>query len=788
MNHQLLVAFVLLLSLPAVSRAQGETPAELRQALLDLSNDGVLMDLSAHPDDEDGATLALYRYRYGVKTYSVLFTRGEGGQNEKGPELYEELGVLRSEETQQAGRILGTEVHFLNLLDFGYSKTASEAFRKWGGQQEVLRRLVYAIRKFKPDVIFTTHNTIDGHGHHQAVAITALAAFDAAADSTYFPEQLREPGITLWQPRKLFFRSSGRFESAADLSNAINDTDPVRGASYLDIATQALRMHRTQGMDRANLRAFTRGKSPYRLVRTNSLYDQDSTNFFSGINLFHDPAVAPLLPLRKSIDRLHMPMAPDSVLAHVSSVIAACDSARATLRRSVLAQRMIRHWEEEAGAVAAAAGGVEATVLLRDSIVVRRQHVTCELGVTASRCRLGAVHWSFSLPPGWVINEDAGQPPGSGGNADSRAATLIVGENAQFTIPKPVTQYHSLEGREELSARVSLTLNGNPVTLTVRPHVEVAPSQSIAITPIAAAVLRSRVRVGVALAYAIKNYLPHKTAGRIGVRAPAGWSADDDAFVIEHEDSLARGVLRVRPPDNVAAGEYVIHVRTELASEAVVIRVIDAEVAPGVTLGIVRSYDTTLESAAATLGLEYALVTDDDLARGNLGRFSTIVIDIRAYLVREALRKNNARLLDYVRQGGNLIVMYQREAEWKPEYAPYPFQVTRQRVCEEEAPVTILAPGHPLLGVPNKIGEADWDGWKQERAVYVPGNVPAEYERLLASGDPDEPPLTTGYLVAHAGAGSYLYTSYVWYRQLKDGIAGAFRCFANMVSYRRATP
>ena len=139
------------------------------------------MDLSAHPDDEDGASLALYHMRYGVKTYSVLFTRGEGGQNEKGPELYESLGVLRSRETEEAGSILGAEVHFLNFLDFGYSKTASEALRMWGGQTEVLRRLVFVIRKYKPDVIFTNHNTIGGHGHHQAVAVTAIAAFDAAA-------------------------------------------------------------------------------------------------------------------------------------------------------------------------------------------------------------------------------------------------------------------------------------------------------------------------------------------------------------------------------------------------------------------------------------------------------------------------------------------------------------------------------------------------------------------------------------------------------------------------------
>ncbi|HTY59956.1 MAG TPA: PIG-L family deacetylase, partial [Bacteroidota bacterium] len=182
---------MLSLLFPFLVRAQVE-PGDVRQALRDLSHDGVLMDLSAHPDDEDGATLAYYRMKLGVRTYSVLFTRGEGGQNEKGPELYEDLGVLRSEETREAGRVLGAEVRFLNFLDFGFSKTATETFQKWGGEREALRRLVYVIRKYRPDVLFTNHNTIDGHGNHQAVAITAVAAFDAAADSTFFPEQLRE--------------------------------------------------------------------------------------------------------------------------------------------------------------------------------------------------------------------------------------------------------------------------------------------------------------------------------------------------------------------------------------------------------------------------------------------------------------------------------------------------------------------------------------------------------------------------------------------------------------------
>ena len=777
-----LLPLLLVILVPIALRAQ-EQSIDSRQALLDLSQDGVLMDISAHPDDEDGATLAYYRLKYGVRTYSVLFTRGEGGQNEKGPELYEELGVLRSRETEEAGRVLGAEVHFLNFMDFGYSKTASETFQKWGGEREALRRLVYVIRRYKPDVLFTNHNTIDGHGNHQAVAITAIAAFDAAADSTFFPEQLREEGITVWQPRKLFFRAFGRSEPVADVSIDINALDSSRGKTYLDIAVEALRKHRTQGMERANLRAFTRGKSLYRLVRANSLYEQDSTTFFSGIDLFRDPSVAMLGGIRHELDRLREGMPPDSMLALAAAVNARCDSLRSGARLSDLASRMLDHWDIEVGHLAAALCGITASFRLQDSVVVPRQRVDCDLSVSSDGCSVGDVRWSFRAPAGWVIDPKPDAPHVISGRTDHRVYTLTVGEDARQTLPRTLSQYRSIELAQVLSARVDLSVGGHPVRFTTVPSFDVAPLLTIDVNPGSVALLRSRVREGFIISYTVRNFLPHKTAGRVGIRASGGWSADNAPFVIDSEDSVATGSLRVRPPAEIPPGAYTIHVRTELASVPVVVHVIDAAVDQGVHVGIIRSQDNTIESAARTLGVDYALVSDAELRSGSLAHYTTIVVDIRAYLLRDTLREHNSRLLDYVRSGGNLVVMYQRQQEWKPEYAPFPFQVSGKRVCVEEAPIRILAPSHPLLNAPNRIGEPDWQGWIQERGVYYPSNVPGEYTRLLSSADPDEPQLDTGYLEATYGRGSYIYTCYVWYRQLKEGNSGAFRCFANMLSY-----
>jgi LmbE family N-acetylglucosaminyl deacetylase len=760
-----------------------QTTQEVHEAFLDLSNDGVVMNVSAHPDDEDGSTLAYYRMKYGVKTYSVLFTRGEGGQNEKGPDLYEELGVLRSMETETAGKLLGTEVRFLNFMDFGYSKTATEAFRRWGGQMEVLRRLVYTIRKLKPDVIFTNHNTIDGHGHHQAAAITVISAFDAAADSTLFPEQLRDPGITIWQPRKLFFRAFGRSEPTADVANAIEEVIPGRGVAALDVATEALRQHRTQGLERANLRAFTRGKSLYKLMRSNSLYDQDSTNFFGGIDFWRDHSIEPLAGVRRQLSLVREGMSPDSLLFLSSAILGRLDSIASGPRLSPLAFRMIEHWRTDLEHLVQLTCGLTVKLVLDDPVIVARQRVGCSVQVISDLCDLSGVQLHFDLPPGWAMNEEIGSAPESSNHRFTRRFALQVGDHPVPTLPRAKAQYRPIETRRELAIRATFSLNGNRISSHGVAAFDIAPQQVLSLQPPTIRIALSQAAKGTSFEYTVRNFLPHKTAGHVRLESPEGWRAEPSAFIIEREDSAATGRIVVRPPAGIREGEYILRFRTDFAFEEATVQVFDVAVTPGVEVGVISSYDTTLENALKELGVKYALLSDENLATGDLRRWKTILVDIRAYLVREALQKNNRRVLDYAAGGGNVVVMYQREQEWKPEYAPYPFPLSRRRVTMEDAPVDMIARDHPLLQKPNRITEKDWEGWKQERAVYFPTSVPREYVQLLSTHDPDEPALTTGYLVADVGKGSYIYTSFVWYRELKEQNPGAYRCFANMISY-----
>src|SRR6185503_13350218 len=199
------------------SRAQEASPSPtpttpalnkpaLHQALLDLTNLWTVMCVAAHPDDEDGTTLTVLRRRDGVHTVSLFSTYGEGGQNAVGPELYEELGVIRAQETMKAAQIQGSEPYFLGLQDFGYSKSPAEAFKIWG-HDEALRRMVLKLRQLRPDAIITNHDTASGHGHHQATGKLIIEAFDAAADPKRFPEQLTT--VKPWQAQRLFVRAGG---------------------------------------------------------------------------------------------------------------------------------------------------------------------------------------------------------------------------------------------------------------------------------------------------------------------------------------------------------------------------------------------------------------------------------------------------------------------------------------------------------------------------------------------------------------------------------------------------
>ena len=211
-------------------------------------------------------------------------------------------------------------------------------------------------------------------------------------------------------------------------------------------------------------------------------------------------------------------------------------------------------------------------------------------------------------------------------------------------------------------------------------------------------------------------------------------------------------------------------------------QLVRATVPEGVTVGVITTYDTAVMDTLARLRVPHEALAPGEITAERLRPFSVVIADIRAYHAREDLVANNPALLDYVRQGGTALVFYQKTYEWKPEFAPYPIQVSRNRVGAEAAPVEMLVPDHPLFTTPNAIAPEDWLGWVQERGLYIPDAWDEHYAPLVRTSDPGEDIPPGSCLICEYGEGTYLYTALVWYRQLREAHPGALRLFANMLA------
>lgn len=250
------------------------------------NSDFTILCLAAHPDDEDGATLAYYSKLYGYNAYTLFYTRGEGGQNETGTELNDALGRIREQECYDAAVIQGSKACFLGCLDFGYSKTAKETFRLWDSKSYVLEKLVYMIRLIQPDVVITNHDTITvepyrQHGNHQAVGISIYEAFEKAADPDYHIEQYID-GVSPWQIKKLYFRVYDTTRTGL-FTIDITAKDPG-GRSIQDISWEALTRHKTQGMDKLDRNSnWVSGKRKYELIRSDKMYPTEGDDLFTGL-------------------------------------------------------------------------------------------------------------------------------------------------------------------------------------------------------------------------------------------------------------------------------------------------------------------------------------------------------------------------------------------------------------------------------------------------------------------------------------------------------------------------
>ena len=808
----------------AAGHAQDPTPlptpalnavdkADLYQALLDLTNPYTVMCVAAHPDDEDGTTLTALRRKHGVHTVSLFSTYGEGGQNAIGPELYEELGVIRAKETMRASEIQGSEPHFLGLKDFGFSKSSEEAFRIWG-REESLRRMVLKIRELRPDVIITNHDTARGHGHHQATGQLLIEAFAAAADAKRFPEQLTQ--VAPWQAQRLFVRLFGT--PAANNSTATtvkvvaidpNEIDPARGATFAEQALQALQQHASQGpwpksmADMLKVRRIASGKMPpirYRLDReapnTPTLPNAPST-FFEGLK---PQILSPFTNAAKPLVIEGKPLT--AFMDQPEVVLDTLIKAQADAETPVEGPSS----EPRVGASLARAMGLSIALTVKEPVLIRVEKANFTITLANSGSKpVKITHLSFT---GFGKEVTADPPeqllPETEATVDIENVTPA---NAAYTVPQADHLYDGLLFGAPFSAKAEIEVEGARFQMSAGLRVDVAPAiEILSVSP--SPCIRTEEILGRCreLSLNLSNHRNAPFRGTMNMRLERDLGLRTEVarplVMLPNQtgnESILTSTKVPRPQDlrglrRSRSAVVSIHgPANELITERSVELVYsNAHVKPDLRVGYIPSFDQTLEQSLAALGVESKALSVSDVQDTDLSVYDAIILDNRIYEAQPKLIAANNRLLEFANSGGTLIVFYHKSDEWnpdpnknRPQLAPYPIILGGERVTDETAPVRFLQPRHALLNFPNRITQADFKDWIQERGLYYPKEWDNQYAALFAMNDEGEVPLRGGLLVGKYGKGNYIYTSMVWYRQLRGGVPGAYRMFANMISYKR---
>ena len=808
-----------LLAIPSVKSQDPEpspTPVsavdrvELHQALLDLTNPWTVMCVAAHPDDEDGTTLTVLRRKYGVHTVSLFSTYGEGGQNAIGPELYEELGVIREEETRRAAKIQGSEPYFLGLKDFGFSKSAEEAFRFWR-HDEALRRMVLKIRELRPDVIITNHNTTSGHGHHQATGRLALEAFEAAADPQRFPEQLSKAGV--WQVKRLFVRyrrpSGEATSSVADEQLVVvdpNEIDPIRNVSYGELALKALQQHTSQGPWPESVSAWLRAQNnqtgKLNLVRYQLIKESSGTSplatggvpFVNGLKLPEDVAQSLATPPGLTIANDNQEALLEALIKWRKSISQLSKPDAERHRFALIEARL-----NEALAVASVLS-LSVTAAAPVLIPGAKNRITVSLANQGTR--IFTIH-RLTLDPGnGGLLLDAAEHilPGT---ETTVTTDLVVPKTATLTVPKSEHLYDGTLNGKALIAEADVEIEGGGLLkLRAALNLDVAPAVELkSVMPNPYVWTPGTINKPINFQVELNNNSPEPFRGILKLASPAirifefGKDVSLQPLLSQSVSLQVNAVLnprmKRRTPNGGAASLSVVRSGTgeSITQRDVPVVYIDARVRPSLRVGYIPSFDRTLEMALAALGVDAKSLSAEEMKSSDLSVYDTIVIDNRGYEARPELVENNARLLEFVNDGGTLLVFYQRE-DWnaderrgRPQLAPYPIVLGNDRVTEEDAAVRFRLPRHRLLNYPNRISQRDFEGWIQERGLYFPKEWDPKYMMLFSMHDTGEKPLYGGLLVTKYGKGNYIYTSMVWYRQLRAGVPGGYRMFANLISY-----
>ncbi|MDA9770945.1 PIG-L family deacetylase [Emcibacteraceae bacterium] len=808
---------------------------KLWDALTPLKHVGSFMNCGAHPDDERSHILAYLARNKGVRIMYSTSTRGKGGQNAIGTEAGDDLGVFRSEEMEAAAAEIPMSVHYYSarfgdeIDDFGFSTDPAEAEEKWGFER-TRERLVRIIREQKPDIISPTFLDTDGqHGHHRAITRATIDAYHLAADPNAFPEHF-DDGLKPWTALKMYLSAaSGRGGVYDDRDPPPEPTvsiptgmyDPINGATYRQIGEWSRARHMTQGMGR------WREAEPEmsHLHRTECRFDipLQEKDVFDGLwQTLSDMAAMTegklASDLRTADKFIHSAIDsfPDREkiyenLVTVSKKLNDCEAeinAASDEIKDNFAHRITLK-QKQIGNALYEASGLNAEIIWDSDYTSPSQEFTGKVAIYNT----GNLSWdniSLSLIGTNSNEQKSVNMQGFKINPGERKEILL-----RLMIPESADYHHPLDkdyepfwDKENFSCVMGLDGLGHITLLPANPVLVVPP---VNLSWEASGLFYNKQNDGAPIEamLSIEKYTEIASDVEIGLDAPEGWTVTPPNYKVPagtlpgsskynfiitgptNSDRLTMTPYAIcdgrRIEENVLMMNY-DHIRNtcKVVPNTLAIQPIDLQIPKRLKVGYVDRGSDRVYFWMQRFGVDVAMLNVDDLKTQDLSVYDTIVIGIRAFAA--DLTATSPFLREYVENGGNLVTQYNRtDDDWDNDTTP-PRPITigspsfRWRITDPNAVVTYLVPNHHLLNAPNKLNDADWANWHQERGLYFAADASNEYEFLLSMSDHGKDPLKGALISGKIGDGWHHHCTLILHHQLEHQVPGAARLLANLIT------
>ncbi|MGF1574080.1 MAG: PIG-L family deacetylase [Sumerlaeia bacterium] len=827
-HHSLMVLFFFIcLSAQNLSALEPLNAAEIKDRIQKLGVFGSVLYVAAHPDDENTQLIAFLAGQRQYDTTYLSLTRGDGGQNLIGSDLKERLGLIRTQELLAARDVDGGFQKFTRAVDFGFSKSYEESFEIWGREQ-ILEDVVRVVRQTRPDVIITRFSPEPGftHGHHTASTLLAMEAFTLAADANAFAETLGH--LEPWQAKRIvwnvswwhFSQRGEEFPTEKFASMEVGLFDYGLGETFPQIAARSRSQHQSQGFGTiASLSGETEyfqlldgepiGNDLFSGINTDSSRLSDDSTYSLLINESlqnYDPenpwkSVGSLIKVKECLEEMEPSYWRDRKLSEADLLIFAAISLEAQLN----AKQQILPLESNAE--------LDIKIVHRSPVEVQLNSIT----LSSTTQPINQVLQPYTVFESPILAKLASATATSQPYWLSKTPSL-----GQFHIPDPEAVGKPIDD-PLVVASIQLEIAGKPLSFNLpakyrfRDPVKGEVVQPIIITPQANVSLSQNLILAAAqneqtLSVTVKSNAPNM-AGNLMVEVEGEWKLIDYQPVpvtLENAGDEFTVLLTVMPPQHsgesilraylvtdsglrfdrgleIMSYDHIPQIPLFPAAETRLVR-LDAQIA-GSRIGYLPGAGDVIPDSLRLLGYTVTEFNPALPASTNLDGYDAIVLGIRALNVHDNIDAWLDRLLPYATNGGTVIVQYNTDRGLKTDRLTSDFfKLSRDRVTDEFAPMRILASNHPVLNAPNKITEADFNGWVQERGLYFANAWGPEFTPILSANDSGEPPRDGSLLISQQGEGWFVYTGISFFRQLPEGVPGAYRLFANLVSLSHAEP